>query len=90
MRCETNPQRANAAVLAVWHRCTTTPGCSARRAAAFGERGEARREREGQARSVCRACPVRTACAAFAVRTGEPFGIWGGLTEADRDAARSG
>jgi len=53
------------------------------------ERGEARRSRERRARSVCRDCPVRTPCATFAVRTSQPYGVWGGLTEADRDAARS-
>ncbi|GGQ70079.1 WhiB family transcriptional regulator [Kitasatospora griseola] len=55
-----------------------------------GEQGEARRMRERRARSVCRDCPVRLACASFAVRTGQDFGIWGGLTEADRLAARKG
>ncbi|MFD5564294.1 WhiB family transcriptional regulator [Kitasatospora griseola] len=55
-----------------------------------GEQGEARRMRERRARSVCHDCPVRSACASFAVRTGQDFGIWGGLTEADRLAARKG
>ncbi|MBF9066702.1 WhiB family transcriptional regulator [Streptacidiphilus fuscans] len=53
------------------------------------ERGTARRKRESRARSVCRDCPVQIACAAFAVRTGQAYGVWGGLTEADRDTTRS-
>jgi len=53
-----------------------------------GEQGEARRMRERRARGVCGGCDVRAACAAFAVRTGQDFGIWGGLTEADRQAVR--
>ncbi|MFD8481029.1 WhiB family transcriptional regulator [Kitasatospora sp. NPDC059673] len=55
-----------------------------------GEQGEARRSRERRARSVCGACPVRLACASFAVRTRQDFGIWGGLTEADRQVTRTG
>ncbi|MFF0292056.1 WhiB family transcriptional regulator [Kitasatospora sp. NPDC004615] len=53
-----------------------------------GEQGEARRSRERRARSVCDGCPVRPTCASFAVRTGQNFGIWGGLTEADRQTVR--
>ncbi|MFI9610484.1 WhiB family transcriptional regulator [Streptomyces sp. NPDC052023] len=49
-----------------------------------GERGSARRHRESTARAVCAACPVRTQCARFAVACGQRYGVWGGLTEADR------
>lgn len=31
-----------------------------------------------------RRCPVRMVCLAVALDTGEPYGIWGGLTEEDR------
>lgn len=34
-------------------------------------------------RRVCQACPVRSACLAWAVEH-EEEGIWGGLTEAER------
>ena len=34
--------------------------------------------------AVCRRCPVRVACLAVALNTGEPHGIWGGLTEEER------
>jgi WhiB family transcriptional regulator, redox-sensing transcriptional regulator len=36
------------------------------------------------AKAICAACPVRRPCQAFAVRTGEAHGIWGGLTEEER------
>jgi WhiB family redox-sensing transcriptional regulator len=29
---------------------------------------------------------VRTECADYAVRAREPYGVWGGLTEEDREA----
>lgn len=48
------------------------------------ERGPARRDRERVAQDVCRTCPVRLACAAFALSTGQPYGVWGGLTEDQR------
>lgn len=48
------------------------------------ERGESRRRREQRAKTVCRTCPVQDPCAAFAFRTGQAFGVWGGLTETDR------
>jgi len=37
-----------------------------------------------QAKAVCAGCPVRPSCLAFALRTGQPHGIWGGLTEEER------
>jgi WhiB family transcriptional regulator, redox-sensing transcriptional regulator len=36
------------------------------------------------AKDVCAACPVRTACLAFAIDHGERFGVWGGLGEKER------
>jgi WhiB family redox-sensing transcriptional regulator len=41
-------------------------------------------EQVERAKAVCAACPVRRACLAFAVRTGQADGIWGGLTEEER------
>ena len=38
------------------------------------------------AQRVCATCPARSDCAAHAFTTGEPFGVWGGLTEHDRQA----
>nr|WP_308379306.1 WhiB family transcriptional regulator [Streptomyces sp. ISL-43] len=51
-----------------------------------GERGEDREERDAAAKRVCAGCPVRTACLDYALRTREPFGVWGGLTEEERRA----
>src|ERR1700730_4238171 len=33
---------------------------------------------EAQCRTVCAGCPVRALCRAFALASGEPWGIWGG------------
>jgi len=49
-----------------------------------GERGASRGRREASAKSVCRACPVRAQCAAQALASREPYGVWGGFTEAER------
>jgi WhiB family redox-sensing transcriptional regulator len=38
------------------------------------------------ARRLCRHCPVRDACLAFALRNREEFGVWGGLTHRGRRA----
>ncbi|MCX4781770.1 WhiB family transcriptional regulator [Streptomyces sp. NBC_01264] len=40
--------------------------------------------RAASALRACRGCPVRAQCRAHAVRAKEPFGIWGGLTAAER------
>lgn len=42
------------------------------------------------ARTVCAACPVRTACVAHALAHEEPWGMWGGLTTRERAAHRLG
>jgi WhiB family transcriptional regulator, redox-sensing transcriptional regulator len=49
-----------------------------------GERGASRLRREIAAKAVCRACPVRTECATHALAAREPYGVWGGFTEAER------
>jgi WhiB family transcriptional regulator, redox-sensing transcriptional regulator len=43
-----------------------------------------RRERESTAKRICADCPVSRECLDYAMRVNEPFGIWGGLTEAER------
>jgi hypothetical protein len=48
------------------------------------ERGHARARREARARTICEGCPVLTSCRAHALTAGEPYGVWGGLTEHDR------
>lgn len=51
-----------------------------------GERGPTRRRRERAAKAVCARCPVQQQCAAYAVANHEPYGVWGGLTETEREA----
>jgi len=62
--------------------------CRGRDSAQFfhpdGERGASRGRRENAAKNVCRACPVRAECAAQALTTREPYGVWGGFTESER------
>ncbi|MFD3732275.1 WhiB family transcriptional regulator [Streptomyces sp. NPDC058632] len=50
-----------------------------------GERGAARSAREHSAKEVCMRCPVRAECAAHALAVREPYGVWGGLTEDERE-----
>jgi hypothetical protein len=38
-------------------------------------------EAEADALAMCRLCPVQAACLAYAVQTGQMFGIWGGRTQ---------
>lgn len=52
----------------------------------YDERGSQRRQREQRAQAICQNCPVRRPCAAFALRTDQSYGVWGGLTEGDRQA----
>ena len=48
------------------------------------ERKELRLARERVAKSICNQCLVRQECLAYAMRTAEPHGIWGGLNELER------
>ncbi len=48
------------------------------------ERKDERERRETKAKAICMVCPVRGDCLDFAMSIREPYGIWGGLTEADR------
>lgn len=49
------------------------------------ERGSARMRRDRAAKLVCAGCPVRVECADYAIRAREPYGVWGGLSEDDRE-----
>jgi WhiB family redox-sensing transcriptional regulator len=51
-----------------------------------GERGPSKSGRDDSAVAVCRACPVRTLCREHALRVREPYGVWGGMTEDEREA----
>ena len=49
-----------------------------------------RGESAGPARQVCAACPVRQPCLDYAITNRIAYGVWGGLTERERRALRSG
>lgn len=51
-----------------------------------GERGGARESRESTAKAICARCPVINECAEHALKVREPYGVWGGLTEDEREA----
>lgn len=40
-----------------------------------------------RAKAVCGRCPVQAACLAYATRTRQPWGVWGGQTSAERGTA---
>jgi WhiB family redox-sensing transcriptional regulator len=51
-----------------------------------GERGPRRAHREATAKAICATCPVLVACREHALAVREPYGIWGGLSEHEREA----
>ena len=55
-----------------------------------GERGPSREARDRAAKSICASCPVLRQCAAHALAVREPYGVWGGLSEDDREAIYRG
>lgn len=48
------------------------------------ERGMRRQRREDAAKALCARCPVIEQCREHALRVQEPYGVWGGLSEAER------
>lgn len=44
----------------------------------------------GTARAICRKCPVRVDCFAWALRVPEQYGIWGGVGQSERMALSRG
>lgn len=50
-----------------------------------GERGSVKRAREARAKQLCAACPVIEQCREHALSVPEPYGVWGGLTEEERE-----
>jgi WhiB family redox-sensing transcriptional regulator len=51
------------------------------------ERVRDRELREDAAKRVCATCPVLRECRNHALQTPELFGVWGGLSETDRETA---
>jgi WhiB family transcriptional regulator, redox-sensing transcriptional regulator len=41
-------------------------------------------EEAGPALAFCKRCPIREECLAWALKNGERYGVWGGLTEQQR------
>jgi WhiB family redox-sensing transcriptional regulator len=50
------------------------------------ERGPSRTRREMRAKAVCANCPVLRPCLRWALRTHEPYGVWGGMSVDEREA----
>lgn len=50
-----------------------------------GERGPVRRKRDADALAICSVCPVIAACREDALTSRVAYGVWGGLTEGDRE-----
>ncbi len=55
-----------------------------------GERGPARRNRDEAAKAVCLTCPVLNECRTHALKVREPYGVWGAMTEDDREQIYAG
>ncbi|MBM6402780.1 WhiB family transcriptional regulator [Phycicoccus sp. CSK15P-2] len=51
-----------------------------------GERGSKRHRRATAAKEVCLGCPVIEQCREHALAVREPYGVWGGLTEDERES----
>ncbi|AHK35731.1 WhiB family transcriptional regulator [Rhodococcus opacus PD630] len=49
------------------------------------ERGPQRQRRIARAKRVCAHCPVLVQCRTHALTAREPFGIWGGTSEEERN-----
>lgn len=55
-----------------------------------GERGGTRRRRDESAKAICATCPVIEQCREHALAVREPYGVWGGLSEDERQAILTG
>ena len=55
-----------------------------------GERGSARRRRAESAKRYCNSCAVLEMCRERSLVAREPFGVWGGLSEDERNAILAG
>ena len=47
-------------------------------------------QREQRAKEMCRRCPVIEQCRSHALEVREPYGVWGGLSESERDMLLKG
>jgi WhiB family transcriptional regulator, redox-sensing transcriptional regulator len=46
--------------------------------------GQAALDQLAEAKSICRGCPVVNECLAWALKTGQNSGVWGGMSEDER------
>ncbi|WP_395153234.1 WhiB family transcriptional regulator [Ilumatobacter sp.] len=53
------------------------------------EKRSIKEAREKRAKKVCASCVVRTTCLDQALHRGERYGIWGGLTDLERQHLRA-
>jgi WhiB family transcriptional regulator, redox-sensing transcriptional regulator len=53
-----------------------------------GERPHEKAEREATAKALCAGCPVAAECLDHAMSRSDKFGIWGGMSEDERDSER--
>ncbi|CAB4344044.1 MAG: WhiB family transcriptional regulator [Actinobacteria bacterium] len=49
------------------------------------ERGSSRDNRIASAKAVCASCPVIKVCGEHALKVREPYGVWGGMSEEERE-----
>lgn len=52
------------------------------------ERGPAKEKRIADAKAICAGCVVKEECLEFALTINERYGIWGGLTEEERQSVK--
>jgi len=64
------------------HRWQDLGGCTDSDPEAFFPKSGA--DPDNAVRKICAACPVRETCLVDAIGRGEEFGVWGGLTHAER------
>jgi len=50
-----------------------------------GSRGPDRARREAQAKAICWSCPVLVQCREHSLIAQEPYGVWGGIGENERN-----
>ena len=55
-------------------------------APSYFEKRSEKSAREAAAKMICARCPVREVCLEYALRIGEPHGVWGGRNEMERRA----
>jgi hypothetical protein len=47
----------------------------------FFAEGKRSRAQVFKAQAICHACPVRQQCGKFAIKTGQSWGVWGGMSQ---------